>query len=60
MQSRLAKKAPCFIHTRLDIKVNIPEVSVELPQPGFRYTKLFSLIFSAIAMRECKILRDKV
>lgn len=60
MQSRFAKKAPCFIHTHLDIKVNISEVNMELWHPGFGYIKLFSLIFSTIAMRESEILRDKV
>lgn len=60
MQSRFARKAPCFIHAHLDIKVNISEVSMELPHPGFGYTKLFSLIFSTVAMRECEVLRDNV
>lgn len=60
MQSRFARKAPCFIHAHLDIKVNISEVSMELPHPGFGYTNLFSLIFSTIAMRECEVLRDNV
>lgn len=32
MQSRHSKKAPCFIHTHLDIKVSISEVNMELPQ----------------------------
>lgn len=60
MQNRLAEKAPCFIHTHLDIKVNISEVNMELPHPGFGYIKLFSSMFSTIAIRECEILRDKV
>lgn len=60
MQSRLAKKAPCFIHTHLDIKVNISRVNMELSHPGFGCTTLFSSIFSTIAMRESEILRDNV
>lgn len=60
MQSRHAKKAPCFIHTHLDIKVNISEVNMELPHPGFAYTKLFLIIFCTVAVRESEILRDKV
>lgn len=60
MQSRFAKKAPCFIHTHLDIKVNISEVNMDLSHPGFGCTKLFSSIFSTTAMRESEILRAKV